>query len=286
MALSACSRWGGGSRVANPRQHVISTPSGPVAVTVAGDGPPVLLLHGFPEHRGIWHPLMAELAGGFRLVAPDLPGFGDSPAPHRETAMRGDRIGAALAAMMRALGHRRFAVVCHDIGAVAGWAMAAAWPGTIAGLALVAAVPPAAYLAAVPDLDARGARRHVARLLSGDADFVTADHLSAWLAEPVARATLAMAIGRSSPTAMRALYRENLVPAAADFWLGLAAPRSPILQVLGDQDPFLPLSLFPEMPSHRHVLHGADHFLPTSAPKALAAVLRPWLAAVATTPSF
>jgi pimeloyl-ACP methyl ester carboxylesterase len=267
------------------RDHILaSTPFGPVAVTVAGDGPPVLLLHGFPEHRGIWSPVMTALAGSVRLIAPDLPGFGDTPP--LPAGMRGDRIGAVMAAMMQSLGHARFAVVCHDAGTVAGWWLAAARPEAVTHLALVSAVPPAAYLAAIPSLDACGARHHVARLLSGEAEFLRGDNLSGWMADPAARAAFVAGLHRSAPDAMRALYRENLLPGSAPFWQALPAPVGPILQILGDQDPFLPISLFPTLSCERHILPAKGHFLPATAHEAVAAILRPWLTGTALPPDF
>ena len=86
--------------------------------------PPLLLLHGYPQTHAMWHRVARALAADFRLVIPDLRGYGDStkPAPaatpeldhaqHSKRAMAADMV-----ALMRSLGHDRFAVIGHDRGA-------------------------------------------------------------------------------------------------------------------------------------------------------------------------
>ena len=82
--------------------------------------PPLLMLHGFPQTHAIWHRVAQQLRDRFRLVLPDLRGYGDSAKPpgapdhanYSKRALAGD-----LARLMSALGHERFAVVGHDRGA-------------------------------------------------------------------------------------------------------------------------------------------------------------------------
>ncbi|MEW6706878.1 MAG: alpha/beta hydrolase [Pseudomonadota bacterium] len=84
------------------------------------DGPPLVLLHGFPQTHAMWHRVAQQLAGQFFVVLPDLRGYGrsDRPAdgpdhlPHSKRAMAAD-----IVALMRSLGHERFRVVGHDRGA-------------------------------------------------------------------------------------------------------------------------------------------------------------------------
>jgi haloacetate dehalogenase len=83
------------------------------------DGPPVLLLHGFPQTHAMWHRVALALAPFCRLVIPDLRGYGDSSklpgdaahANHAKRAMAQD-----MATLMQQLGHSRFALVGHDRG--------------------------------------------------------------------------------------------------------------------------------------------------------------------------
>jgi haloacetate dehalogenase len=87
-------------------------------------GPPLLLLHGYPQTHAMWHRVARKLAPRYALVIPDLRGYGDStkPAappgqPELDHAQHSKRAMAAdMAALMRSLGHERFAVVGHDRG--------------------------------------------------------------------------------------------------------------------------------------------------------------------------
>jgi haloacetate dehalogenase len=111
-------------------------------------GPPVLLLHGYPETHVMWQRVAQRLAGDFALVIPDLRGYGDStkPAPaatpeldhaqHSKRAMAAD-----LAALMRSLGHERFAVVGHDRGGRVAHRLALDHPERVARLAVIDIAP-------------------------------------------------------------------------------------------------------------------------------------------------
>ena len=90
-----------------------------VAITFsrAGDGPPLLLMHGFPQTRAMWHGVAPILAQHFTVVAPDLRGYGDSPAPDGVDAMSFRNMASDQVALMRQLGFDAFHVVGHDRGA-------------------------------------------------------------------------------------------------------------------------------------------------------------------------
>jgi haloacetate dehalogenase len=87
---------------------------------VAGSGPPLLMLHGYPQTHAMWHRVAPELAQKYTVVCPDLRGYGDSSKPrglpdhsnYSKRAMADDMVG-----IMRALGHERFHLVGHDRGA-------------------------------------------------------------------------------------------------------------------------------------------------------------------------
>lgn len=114
---------------------------------VAGpaDGPPVLLLHGFPESSVGWrHQLPALAAAGFRAVAPDLRGYGATDKPSRVSAYAVKELAADLAGLIDHLGGRA-AVVGHDWGGVVAWAAAAAYPERVSRLAVLNAPHPSAY---------------------------------------------------------------------------------------------------------------------------------------------
>lgn len=81
-----------------------------------GQGPPVLLLHGFPQTHVMWHAVAAQLAENFTIVAADLRGYGHSSKPDGTAAYSFRHMACDQVALMRALGHDRFHVVGHDRG--------------------------------------------------------------------------------------------------------------------------------------------------------------------------
>lgn len=111
-----------------------------VAATVCGDGPPVLLLHGYPQTRSMWRLVAPSLAEHFTVVASDLRGYGDSAKPAGEVydkrAMAADQL-----ALMRSLGFERFAVVGHDRGGRVGHRLALDAPDAVTSLAVLDIVP-------------------------------------------------------------------------------------------------------------------------------------------------
>src|SRR3954454_3482437 len=111
-----------------------------VKVRHGGDGPPVLLLHGYPQTHAMWHRVAPALAERFTVVCPDLRGYGDSDKPagdedHVAYAKR--TLAAEQLAVMRALGFERFAVAAHDRGARVALRMALDHPGAVQRLAVL-----------------------------------------------------------------------------------------------------------------------------------------------------
>jgi len=99
--------------------HRIRTSGTDIRCVVGGDGPPLLLLHGYPQTHVIWHRMAPSLARHFTVVCADLRGYGDSGkppsdgehAPYSKRAMAQDMVE-----LMRDLGHPRFRLVGHDRG--------------------------------------------------------------------------------------------------------------------------------------------------------------------------
>jgi haloacetate dehalogenase len=113
-------------------------------VTCRGSGPPVLLLHGFPETHACWHRVAPELARAHLVIAPDLRGYGGSEAPPggpRGEGYTKREMAAELAELMAGLGHERFAVVGHDRGARVAYRLALDHPDRVTRAALLNVVP-------------------------------------------------------------------------------------------------------------------------------------------------
>jgi len=122
----------------------VGTPRGTVHARVGGEGPPLLLLHGFPQTHVMWHPVAEALAARHTVIAADLPGYGDSfrpePAPdHASHAKRA--LAEDLVVAMAELGHETFAVAGHDRGGRVAYRMALDSPAAVTRLAVLDIVP-------------------------------------------------------------------------------------------------------------------------------------------------
>ncbi|MBS0122739.1 alpha/beta fold hydrolase [Thetidibacter halocola] len=112
-----------------------------IAFRKGGDGPPLLLLHGFPQTHAMWAHVAPILADRFTVIASDLRGYGDSTLPGTLEAMSFRAMGADMLALMTALGFDRFHLAGHDRGARVAHRMTLDAPGRIASLALMDIVP-------------------------------------------------------------------------------------------------------------------------------------------------
>jgi pimeloyl-ACP methyl ester carboxylesterase len=97
-----------------------------------GSGPPVLLLHGWPDSHRLWrHQVSALTAAGYRCIAPDLRGFGESDRPTEVEAYALPLLAADVLGVLDQLGVDRAHVVGHDWGAALAWALAALAPDRV-----------------------------------------------------------------------------------------------------------------------------------------------------------
>ena len=122
------------------KTQTVAVDGGAVSVTVGGSGPPVVLLHGYAETSRMWKPLAKVLAPRFTVIAPDLPGIGDSSIPKTGLDMKtsAERVHAAV----KSLGYTKARVVGHDIGLMVAYAYAAMYPQDVEKLALMDAFLP------------------------------------------------------------------------------------------------------------------------------------------------
>ena len=124
--------------------HDIETNGTRIHAVVGGDGPPLLLLHGYPQTHAMWYAVAPELARSFTVVAADLRGYGDSGKP----PLGDDRLGYAkrtmandMVGLMEALGFERFAVAGHDRGGRVTYRMAFDHPERVTRAAVLDIVP-------------------------------------------------------------------------------------------------------------------------------------------------
>src|SRR4051794_19904574 len=222
-----------------------------------GSGPPVLLLHGSGPGTtaAAWTPLIAALAPRFRVIAPDLLGFGASPPPTR--SLRAAWTAQALA-LMDELGHETFAVVGNSAGGAIALSVAHARPRRVT---CVVAVGSMGHPMGLPDgldtLWAAPSARAVAELITylPPSDEVVAARASAMAAQP--------GYGELFPAPRRRWVDELSLTAGE-----LGSINAPVLLVRGAQDRIVPLrdsflGLIEALPDVRgHVFGRCGHASP------------------------
>ena len=276
-------------------------------VTGAGppDGPPVLLLHGFPDSRRLWDAQVDALAAaGHRVLAPDLRGYGGSDRPTDVAAYAMRHLVADVVGLLRAHGLTSAAVVGHDWGAVLAWAVAEAHPELVERLVVVSVGHPAARARA-------GLRQQVAGayvlvfLVPGLAERLLPLARHRWLRRAWggrhARDTLGPArqlADLSRPVALTAAlawYRANIpfprprLPRRFRAEASTRPPRRPVacpvMGVWSTGDPFLTERQMTGSadvvtgPWRYERIDGAGHWVPVQAAGRLSALLVDFLAA-------
>jgi len=122
----------------------IETSGAAISLVTGGSGPPLLLLHGYPQTHVLWRKIAPRLAQDFTVVIPDLRGYGDSakpPAGPDQAAYSKRALAQDQVETMAALGHERFLVAGHDRGARVTHRLLRDHPGRIERAALLDIVP-------------------------------------------------------------------------------------------------------------------------------------------------
>lgn len=111
---------------------------------IGGDGPPLVLQHGYPQTHVEWHAMVPELAKHFTLVLPDLRGYGQSEIPETvadHTTYSKRTMANDIAAIMTARGHERFSFAGHDRGGRVGYRLALDHPERVEKLVALDIIP-------------------------------------------------------------------------------------------------------------------------------------------------
>lgn len=125
--------------------HRIPVEDGEIFARSGGHGPPLLLLHGYPQTHAEWHKIAGRLAERFTVVAMDLRGYGASVVPAGEggEGMTKRRMGRDCVAVMDRLGHGRFRVAGHDRGGRVAYRLAFDQPERLEKVAVIDIIPTA-----------------------------------------------------------------------------------------------------------------------------------------------
>ena len=270
-----------------------------------GGAPPLLMLHGFPQTHAMWRRVAQQLAPHFQLVMPDLRGYGDSSKPpgdadHANYSKR--TMAVDMAALMRELGHERFAVVGHDRGGRVAHRLALDHAPCVSKLAVIDIAPTLDTYAAT-DMRFATAYYHwfhliqpaplPERMIGADARFYLHWKLGAWGTQ---------GLGHIEPEALaeyeRCFCNDATIHGACEDYRAAAgidlehdrASRSaaqriecPVLLLWGERGVvhrlFDPLALWRAQYSATVVgqLLPAGHFIPEELPAETAAALRSFL---------
>lgn len=120
--------------------HTAQVEGGKIHYLTAGHGPTVILLHGYTQTSRMWRPLIPRLADKFTVIAPDLPGIGDSEIPKDGLDMKTAAI--RIHALAKSMGVEKARVVGHDIGLMVAYAYAAQFPAEVEKLIVMDAFLP------------------------------------------------------------------------------------------------------------------------------------------------
>jgi haloacetate dehalogenase len=172
----------------------VRTTGAEIFLRTAGSGPPLLLLHGYPQTHAMWHQVAPVLAERFTVVCPDLRGYGASSKPASDPAHAAYSKRATaqdLVEVMAELGHERFLLAGHDRGGRVAHRLALDHPERVAKLALLDIIPTYDVFHAVDQKVATGTYHWFfliqpapfpETLIGHDPDFFLRWHLRAWSA--------------------------------------------------------------------------------------------------------
>lgn len=259
---------------------------GDVALNVldAGSGPPVLLIHGFPDDHRVWRrQIPSLLAAGWRVVAPDTRGCGQSDIAPKVSDYALPRLLDDLEAVLDALGIGAARVVGHDWGAAIAWALAIERPNRVERLAALSVGHPTAYANGPIEQKLKGYYIGIFQLRG----------LAEWLLEMGDFALFRRLMGSAAAETLIENYRRpGRLTAGLNYYranLGLLfqrrreSVRSPVMGVFSDGDPFLAeaqmrkTAEFVSGPFRYELIRGVGHWLQLEAPEQLNALLLDFL---------
>jgi pimeloyl-ACP methyl ester carboxylesterase len=248
-----------------------------LSYSVDGQGPVIVLLHGFPEDSGLWRELTPSLSRDFTVVCPDLPGAGGSSLPS-EGGLTIERMAEGVAAVVDEVSLAPFLLIGHSMGGYTALAFAEHWSTRLKGLALV-------HSTAAPDSEEKKSQRQKAIGL------IRKGGKEAFMKEAVP-AMFSEATRQSNPELVRQQIARGLMlpdKSAIAFYEAIAARPDrtkvlgnavvPVQWILGGDDSIIPLDKVMEQThlaprSAVNVYESCGHLSMLEAPGRLAADLR------------
>ncbi len=255
-----------------------------LAFEVTGDGPPVVLLHGFPDTGAMWRPQADALAAaGFRAVVPDLRGYGASGKPERVEEYSMLHVAGDVLAMLDHLGIERAHVVGHDWGAALAWVMGSMLPDRVDHLVALSVGHPLAFRDAGIEQLEKSWYMLLFQFEGTAEQWLTADgwaNFTAWCNHPEGDAVITTLESNGSLTPALNWYRANIPPEALagpppDF----PAVAAPTMGVWSSSDFALTerqmtgSSEYVAGPWRYERIEGVGHWIPIEAPDEVSRLL-------------
>lgn len=259
-----------------------------------GTGPLVVMIHGFPDFWYSWRHQMEGLSDYFKVVAIDQRGYNHSDAPEGDSNYAMQNLVADVATVIRHLGEDSATIVGHDWGGAVAWQFAFALPQMVDNLIILNLPHPNGMGRELASNSEQQQNSNYARVFiegsPSDPDIffggpMTPQTLSAWVADPAARAHYVEAFARSDFDAMLAYYKQNYPRADG---AAQAAPAAPQLDV-----PLLVFHGLDDTALHSDGLNntwdwndssttivavpGANHFVQQDAAETVTSTMRWWL---------
>jgi pimeloyl-ACP methyl ester carboxylesterase len=192
---------------------------------VSGEGRPVVLLHGFPDSGRLWrHQVPALVDAGFRVIVPDLRGYGRSDKPDAVEAYAMVALAGDVVAVMDDAGAERAHLVGHDWGAALAWGLAALAGDRVDHLVVLSVGHPAAMRAAGFEQHQKSWYMLLFQFRGVAEEWLSANdwaNFRAWAAHPDADQVIAELEANGSLTPGLNYYRANLPP---ESWLSAGRP--------------------------------------------------------------
>ncbi|MGR8918402.1 MAG: alpha/beta fold hydrolase [Gammaproteobacteria bacterium] len=259
-----------------------------LALTDVGDGEPVLFLHGYPDSGAVWrYQVDALRAAGYRVLVPDLRGYGASERPQGKAAYRLELLLGDVLGLLDALGLDRVHLVCLDWGASLGWMLAALHGPRFESLAALSVGHPQCFFGG--GLEQKARSWYVLLFQFEDlAERILSENDWAFFREfaghhPECDRWIADLSRPGALTAALNWYRANVHPAQTFRPLSFPRVAVPTLGVWSSGDAYLTeaqmagSAAYLDAPWRYERVEGAGHWLQVDRPAAVNALLLDWL---------
>lgn len=218
---------------AEPQDRYANNKGVKIHYVVDGQGPLVVLIHGFPDYWATWKPLMATLnKAGYRTAALDNRGYNLSDKPEGEAAYAMPNLVEDVAAVIEAEGQKNAIIVGHDWGAAISWQVGFTRPDLVNRLIIMSVPHPVGFAREMATNLEQQKNSQYARNFQqpGFEKYLTPEGLVGWVKDPAEKARYVEAFKRSSIVSMLNYYRANYPKTPTDK-SGLMAADAPMISV-------------------------------------------------------